>query len=116
MSRDGYHGEAAAEQVKRQEAAFIEAYRASGDKRVFLELMGVRFSLEQGDYAGWQLTHIRIEEVFEVGQVSPAFGMARLVHQPLPGSMIKGAAQAVFCYQSLKGQHELSFPAARNAY
>ena len=118
MSRGAHHGGAAQEheQVRLHEAAFIDAYRAAGDKRVFLELMGMRFSLEQGDHAGWQLTHIRIEEVFEVGQVSPAFGMAQLVHQPLPGAMIKGAAKAVFCYQSPKGHHELSFSAARNAH
>ena len=110
------HIEKADEQVKLQETAFIEAYRAAGDKRVFLELTGVHFSLEQEDHAGWHLTHIRIEETFEVGQASPAFGMARLVHQPLPGSMIKGVAKAVFCYQSPEGHHELGFAAARNAY
>ena len=77
------HIEKADEQVKLQETAFIEAYRTAGDKRVFLELTGVHFSLEQEDHAGWHLTHIRIEETFEVGQASPAFGMARLVHHPI---------------------------------
>jgi len=88
------------EEVTVLERAFAEGFRAAGSKRGFLLLAGI--PLERSD--GGKLVEVTLEEVFEVGTVSPGFARRELAYQPLPDMLIKPRAVLGFVYRSPEGR------------
>ena len=98
--------------VRLIEQTFIEGFRAAVDKRAFLELAGVPFSLT-GDAGGassspLRLIEVRIADGYVVGAAAPAFGARELAYQPLPGSMVERSTALTFVYVSIDERRELS--------
>ena len=94
----------------RLEDMFAEGYRAAQDKLVYLCLAHIPFELP-GDQTSNSLMHlksVRIEEVFEVGSVSPAFGSHRLIHQMYPHELVEGHKSLKFMYVHHDGVVEKS--------
>lgn len=103
MDHDTYH---------RLEDMFAEGYRAAQDKLVYLRLAHIPFELP-GDQASdsdsrMHLKSVRIEEMFEVGNVTPAFGSNRLIHQMCPHELVKSRKSLRFEYIHHDGAVEKS--------
>lgn len=103
MDHDAYH---------RLEDMFAEGYRAARDKLVYLRLAHIPFEL-LGDQASdsdfrMHLKSVRIEEVFEAGSVTPAFGSNHLIHQMYPHELVKRRKSLKFVYVHHDGAVEKS--------
>ena len=84
------------------EDMFVEGYRAARDKLVYLRLAHIPFDLpvypDSDSDSRMHLKSVRIEEVFEVGSVTPAFGSKRLVHQMYPHGLVESRTSLKFVY------------------
>ena len=93
MDRDTY---------QRLEDMFAEGYRAARDKLVYLRLAHIPFDLPvdpgSDSDSRMHLKSVRIEEVFEAGSVTPAFGSNRLVHQMYPHELVESRKSLRFVY------------------
>lgn len=103
MDSDTYH---------RLEDMFAEGYRAAQDKLVYLRLAHIPFELP-GDLASdsdsrMHLKSVRIEEVFEAGSVTLAFGSNRLIHQMYPDELVESRKSLKFVYVHQEGAVEKS--------
>ena len=91
---------------------FIDGYRAAKDKLVYLRLAHVPFELPLGSdshsEASMHLKSLRIEDVFEVGNVQPAFGTKQLIHQMYPHELVENRKSLKFVYVHHKGMVEKS--------
>ena len=90
MDHDTYH---------RLEDMFAEGYRAAQDKLAYLRLAHIPFEMpmdpDSDSDSRMHLRSVQIDEVFEVGSVTPAFGTNRLMHQMYPHALVE-------CLRSLK--------------
>ena len=103
MDHDTYH---------RLEDMFADGYRAARDKLVYLRLAHIPYELP-GDKAPdsdarMYLKSVRIEEVFEAGSVTPAFGSDRLIHQMYPHELVESRKSLKFVYVHRDGAVEKS--------
>ena len=103
MDHDTYH---------RLEDMFVEGYRTARDKLVYLRLAHIPFELS-GDQASdsdtrMHLNSMRIEEVFEVGNITPAFGSNQLIHHMYPHELVKSRKSLKFVYVHHDGAVEKS--------
>jgi hypothetical protein len=73
------------EEVTMLQRAFADGFRAAGNKRGFLLLANI--PLERADDG--KLVEVTLEDVFEVGTVSPGFARRAFGYQPLPDALIK---------------------------
>ena len=93
MDHESYH---------RLEEMFAEGYRAARDRLVYLRLAHIPFDLpanpDSGSDVTMHLKSVRIEEVFEAGSVTPAFGTDRLVHQMYPHELVECRSSLRFVY------------------
>lgn len=103
MDRDAYH---------RLEEMFAEGYRKARDRLVYLRLAHIPFELpvdsDSDSDTRMHLKSVRIEEVFEAGSVSPAFGSNRLIHQMYPHEMVESRKSLKFVYVHHDGTVEKS--------
>ena len=101
IDHDTYH---------RLEDTFVDGYRAAQDKLAFLRLSNIPFDLvvEPGSDVKMHLKCVRIEEAFEVGSVTPAFGSKRLVHHMNPHELVKHRESLRFVYVHRDGEVEKS--------
>ena len=92
------------------EEMFVEGYRAARDKLVYLRLAHIPFELQDGDGGDSRLylQGVRIEDIFEVGSASPAFGSAEMVHHMYPHELVRGHVSLRFLYVGRKGVVEMS--------
>ena len=94
------------------EDTFIQGYRAAQDKLVYLRLTHIPFVLPLGSdsqsEASMHLKNLRIEDVFEVGNVQPAFGANQLIHQMYPHELVENRKSLKFVYVHHKGMVEKS--------
>ena len=103
IDHDTYH---------RLEDMFVDGYRSAQDKLIYLRLASVPFELPV-DPAGetdrpMHLKGVRIEEVFEVGNITPAFGTEQLVHQMYPHELVESRKSLKFIYVHQAGTVEKS--------
>ena len=103
MDHDTYH---------RLEDMFAEGYRAARDRLVYLRLAHIPFELPGGQAADsderMYLKSVRIEELFEAGSVTPAFGSNRLMHQMYPHELVESRKSLKFVYVHHDGTVEKS--------
>ena len=103
IDHDAYH---------RLEDMFVEGYRAAWDKLVYLRLTHIPFDLPVDPASDpdlrMHLKDVRIEEVFEAGSVTPAFGSKRLVHHMYPHELVKSRKSLRFVYVHHDGVIEKS--------
>ncbi len=103
IDHDAYH---------RLEDMFVEGYRAAWDKLVFLRLTHIPFDLPMDSDSDadlrMHLKEVRIEEVFEAGSVTPAFGSKGLVHHMYPHDLVKTRKSLRFVYVHHSGVTEKS--------
>ena len=103
MDHDTYH---------RLEDMFVEGYRAAEDKLVYLRLTHIPFELRvepaSDSDSRMYLRSVRIEEVFEAGSVTPAFGSKRLVHHMYPHELVESRKSLKFLYVHHDGVVEKS--------
>lgn len=108
--------EAEAEENAAFEEAFIAGLRAAADKQVFLALCRVPMSVPANEGGPpLKLVEVRIEEGFVVGVASPGFGARELVHQPLPGPLIRHSTRLDFLFVSLDERRTLTLAELRLA-
>ena len=103
MDHDAYHC---------LEDMFAEGYREARDKMVYLQLAHIPFEIPVGSKsvsdAMMYLKEVRIEEVFMVGSVTPAFGSDQLIHQMYPHKMVESHKSLKFIYVHIDGLVEKS--------
>ena len=101
MDHEAYH---------RLEDMFAEGYRAARDRLVYLRLAHIPFELpgDSDANARMHLKSVRVEEVFEVGNVAPAFGSNQLIHQMYPHGLEESHTSLKFIYVHLDGLVEKS--------
>jgi hypothetical protein len=91
---------------------FAEGYRAARDKLVYLRLAHIPFELpsnpDSDSDSRMHLKRLRIEEIFEVGNVTPAFGSTRLIHHMYPQELVESHKSLKFVYVHHDGTVEKS--------
>ena len=87
------------------EEMFAEGYRSARDKLVYLRLAHIPFEMQDGDGGdpSLYLQGVRIEDLFEVGSASPAFGSAEMVHHMYPHGLVRSHVSLRFLYVGRKG-------------
>ncbi len=103
MDHETYH---------RMEDMFAEGYRAAQDKLAYLRLAHIPFEMpvdpDSDSDTRMHLIGVQIDEVFEVGSVTPAFGTNRLMHQMYPDQLVKCRTSLRFRYVHRGGAAEKS--------
>ena len=103
MDHDSYHI---------LEDMFINGYRAAKDKLVYLRLAHIPFQLPAIDHSSADSTlylkEVKIENLYEVGSVSPTFGTDQVLHQMYPGEMVRAQHSLRFIYVKTDGIVEKS--------
>ena len=103
MDHDTYH---------RLESIFVEGYRAAQDKLAYLRLTHIPFEMpadpDSDSDSRMHLRSVEIDEVFEVGSITPAFGTNRLMHQLYPHAMVECRRSLKFRYVHRGGTVEKS--------
>lgn len=97
-------GDAARERAQEAQVlatAFLDGYRAAGDKTSFLRLSGVPFKVDGKDGLSMHLVEAAISSAWQLGTASPAFGSRELVYLPYPKEMISERETMTFTYVSL---------------
>ena len=92
------------------EEMFVEGYRTAQDKLVYLRLSHIPFELPEDSDSEviMHLNSVRIEERYDVGSVTPAFGSDKLVHHMYPHELVKCHKSLKFCYVQHGGVVEKS--------
>ena len=103
MDHDSYHI---------LEDMFINGYRAAKDKLVYLRLAHIPFQLPAIDHSSADsalyLKEVKIENLYEVGSVSPTFGTDQILHQMYPNEMVRAQHSLRFIYVRTDGIVEKS--------
>ena len=103
MDHDSYHI---------LEEMFIDGYRAAKNKLVYLRLAHIPFQLPTNDHSVTDstlyLNAVKIENIYEVGSVSPTFGTDQILHQMYPGDMVRAQHSLRFIYLQADGIVEKS--------
>lgn len=109
MPHDVAPGHSAADEAAiAAERAFIDGFRAAGDKRAFLELAQIPFELGE-----LKLMQVQINDSYDVGSASPGFGQREMVYHPLPGTMIGAQTSLHFVYVAADRKQELHLASLR---
>ena len=94
------------------EDMFVEGYRSARDKLVYLRLSHIPFELpadpDSESSGSMHLSSVRIEELYDVGSVTPAFGSDKLVHHMYPHELVKNRKSLKFVYFHNDGAVEKS--------
>ncbi|NBC33369.1 MAG: hypothetical protein GVY13_11900 [Alphaproteobacteria bacterium] len=92
------------------ERAFIEGFRAAGDRASFLRLAGVPLEAAIDGVPGFKLMEVRIIDSIAVGAANPGFGTAGLVYHPYPAALMRQATTLTFVYRTAREVRELGWP------
>ena len=103
IDHDTYH---------RLEESFAQGYWAAQDKLIYLRLAHIPFELPldhpSDTDSRMHLKSVKIEDIFEVGNVSPAFGSNQLIHQMYPDELVENHKSLKFIYVHHDGVVEKS--------
>ena len=103
IDHDTYH---------RLEESFVQGYRAAQDKLIYLRLahIPIELPLDHPSETGsrMHLKSVKIVDIFEVGNVSPAFGSNQLIHQMYPDELVENHKSLKFIYVHHDGAVEKS--------
>jgi len=86
MEKDGHHH--AETDLDLVEAAFVEGFLQTSDATSFLRLAHVPFEGTAADGAKLVLLRVEIENVADVGSITPHLGGASFRYDPLPARMV----------------------------
>ncbi len=95
------------------EASFIEAARDHSDPTSFLRLVGVPFRAKLPDERDCYLLGYLIEDVVEVGAISPGFGGSPATYNVVPARRTRSRRHLRFQYWTVQGEVRLSLAEAR---
>lgn len=95
------------------EASFIDAARNHPDPTSFLRLVNVPFRAALADGRIGYLLGYLIEDVVEVGTVSPGFGGADVTYTVVPASRSRARRHLRFRYWTSRGELSLTLAEAR---
>lgn len=94
------------------ETAFVEGFGRAPDPASFLRLAGIPFVGEDATGRRLHLLRTEIEDVVDVGTVSPLLGGGAL-YDPLPARMTSRRRRLAFVYHDGTGVDRLGFDDAR---
>lgn len=89
------------------EAAFVEGFVAASDPTSFLRLARTPFRATAADGATLALLRVEIDQVADVGAITPHLGGLTFRYDPLPGSMVSRRRRLRFVYFDGKGPRQL---------
>lgn len=103
IDRESYH---------RLEHMFVDGYRSAKDKLVYLRLAHIPFQLpvahNTNETTTLYLKAVRIEDMFEVGSLTPAFATDQVLHHMYPDELVRGQHSLRFIYVRPDGVVEKS--------
>ncbi len=95
------------------EAAFAEGFQRCSDATSFLRLAGIGFVARGPGGERLGLLRVEVEDVTDIGSVTPLLGGAGLRYDPLPERMVSRRRRLHFVYHDGAGLQRLDFAAAR---
>jgi hypothetical protein len=95
------------------EASFIEGFSAASDPTSFLRLAGVPFSGLDSEGRALSLLRVAIDDVTDVGSISPHLGGATFRYDPLPAKLVSKRRKLAFIYHDGGAPRSLSLGKAR---
>lgn len=95
------------------EAAFAEGFLRCSDATSFLRLAGVGFAARGAAGERLSLLRVEIEDVTDIGGVTPLLGGAGLRYDPLPERLVSRRRRLHFVYHDGEALRRLDFAAAR---
>jgi hypothetical protein len=90
------------------EAAFIEGFAAATDATSFLRLAKVSFETIAADGTKLALLRVEVDDVADVGSVTPHLGGASFRYDPLPARMVSRRKRLRFIYFDGEGLRALA--------
>jgi hypothetical protein len=94
------------------ETAFVEGFAASADPTSFLRLAHVPFEAVAADGARLALLRVEVEDLADVGSLTPHLGGDSFRYDPLPGRMVSRRKRLRFVYFDGQGLRPLDLAAA----
>lgn len=95
------------------ETAFVEGYTRAPDPVSFLRLAGIPFVGEEADGRRLHLLRTEIEDLVDVGAVTPLLGGHGMRYDPLPAKMSSRRRRLSFAYHDGETVRRLGFADAR---
>jgi hypothetical protein len=95
------------------EAAFTEAFAAAGDPTSFLRLAAVPFEAVAADGKRLALLRVEIDDVADVGAITPHLGGSTFRYDPLPARMVSKRRRLRFIYFDGEALRPLTLDEAR---
>ena len=95
------------------EAAFAEGFVTASDPTSFLRLAGVPFTARSPDGASLGLLRVELENITDVGSLTPCLGGDDFRYDPLPARLVSRRRRLRFVYQDGSKLRRLSFAEAR---
>jgi hypothetical protein len=95
------------------ETAFVESFARCSDATSFLRLAGIAFTGRDAAGTPLNLLRVEIEDLTDIGGVSPLLGGAGLRYDPLPERMVSRRRRLHFVYHDGIATRRLDFAAAR---
>lgn len=89
-------------------AAFVEGFIAASDPTSFLRLARVPFEAHAADGTKLSLLRVEIDDVTDVGSITPHLGGGSFRYDPLPGRMASRRKRLRFVYFDGQGLHALN--------
>jgi hypothetical protein len=93
-------------------AAFVEGFVAASDPTSFLRLAKVPFEATADDGAKLSLLRVEIDDVTDVGSITPHLGGASFRYDPLPGRMTSRRKRVRLIYFDGQGLRPLDLQQA----
>lgn len=94
------------------EAAFVEGFLAASDPTSFLRLARAPFRTTVADGTALALLRVEIDQIADVGAITPHLGGETFRYDPLPASMVSRRRRLRFIYFDGKGPRQLSLAEA----
>jgi hypothetical protein len=80
------------------ESAFVEGFQTASDPTSFLRVAQVRFSATGSDGAPLSLLRVEIDDVTDMGSLTPHLGGGSFRYDPLPARMVTRRKRLRFVY------------------
>jgi hypothetical protein len=95
------------------EAAFAEGFATASDPTSFLRLAGVPFEGTDGNGRRLCLLRVELEQVADIGAVTPHLGGGSFRYDPLPAKLVARRRRLRLVYHDGSGLEALSLGAAK---
>jgi hypothetical protein len=95
------------------EASFVEGFATASDPTSFLRLAGVPFTAAGADGARLCLLRVELDQVCDVGAVTPHLGGASYRYDPLPARLVARRRRLRLVYHDGAALRSLSLAEAR---